>query len=265
MIPSRPVAVALMSVCSVLAFPQCSPGQAQTASPASSKIWVGRYQDIEEYVRTAECVKMEFFGDDRLGRCTLQPGGPVARIAWKPLPPGTYRGFFTSYRMEIAVYALDRLLKLDMVPPAVERQIQGVNGGATVWVERVVEFKEGLVPPANAAEWEKQISRMRMFDNLTGNGERNVRSMLVDGAWNLILLDHTRAFRSGTELASPLEKIDSALWARVQALTRSELDARLGTWLDDSQIAAIVGRRDRMKTEIDKLIATRGEAAVVLR
>ena len=74
-----------------------------------------------------------------LARCTLRPGGPVARMAWKTLAPGIYRGFFASYKNEIAAYELDKLLKLDMVPPTVERQLQGITGAAQLWVENVVD------------------------------------------------------------------------------------------------------------------------------
>jgi hypothetical protein len=51
----------------------------------------------------------------------------------------------------------------------------------------------------------------------------------------------------------------------VLALTRKELDARLRPWLNEAEIAAILERRDRIKAEIDRLIAERGTATVVLR
>ena len=46
-------------------------------------------------------------------------------MAWRSLPPGVYRGFRESYKAEIAAYELDKLLKMDMVPPSVERQLEG--------------------------------------------------------------------------------------------------------------------------------------------
>jgi hypothetical protein len=233
----------------------------------SAKIWVGRYQEIEEYLRTAECVNMEKLGSNMdHARCVLRPGGPVSRIAWLPLPPGVYRGFFTSYKTQIAAYELDKLLKMDMVPPTVERQLQGSTGAATLWVENVDTWK-GEIPPGdvNRAEWNKQVARMTMFDALIGNRERIADNVLRDGAWNLILLDHTRAFGPATETSRPLSQIERDYWARVLALTRKDLDARLRPWLDETQITAILHRRDRMKAEIDRLIAERGAAAVVLR
>ena len=62
-----------------------------------------------------------------------------------------------------------------------------------------------------------------------------------------------------------MSRIEKDSWDRVLALTRKELDARLRPWLDETQIAAILDRRERMKAEIDALIADKGAAAVVLR
>ena len=89
--------------------------------------------------------------------------------------------------------------------------------------------------------------------------------MVRDGRWNLILLDHVATFRSGTELPSPLTRIDADLWDRIQKLTRQQLDAKLRSWLDDSEIAGILSRRDKMRAQIERLIAERGAAAVVLK
>ncbi|HET9384663.1 MAG TPA: hypothetical protein VFO67_05920 [Gemmatimonadales bacterium] len=236
------------------------------AKEMSSKIWVGRYQEIEEYLKTAECLSIEKLAQSMSARCVLRPGGPAARMAWKPVPPGIYRGFFTSYKAEIAAYELDRLLKLDMVPPTVERQLQGNTGAATLWVENATTWK-GDGPPGevNRAEWVKQVARMTMFDALIGNRDRNQANVLRDGAWNLILLDHERSFGPATEISRPLSRIEKDSWDRALALTPRELNARLRPWLDETEIAALLERRDRMKAEIDRLIAEKGAAAVVLR
>jgi hypothetical protein len=258
-------ALVVLCLSTLAAIESC--GAAQSTSPAapnmSSKIWVGRYEEIEEYLRTAECLSIERILSTR---CTLRPGGPVARMAWLVLPPGIHRGFFTSYKTQIAAYELDRLLKMDMLPPTVERQLQGNTGAATLWVENVVTWKKDA-PPAqtNRAEWDKQLARMTMFDMLIDNRNRNEATALVDRAGNLILLDHTRAFGLVTDISPPLNRIDGDYWDRILALTRTGLDSKLRPWLDEAQITAILARRDRMKAEIDRLIAEKGAAAVVLR
>ena len=265
---SRRLALLLLCLPTLLGLALLPSGQPASAGrqELGAKTWVGRYQEVEEYLRTADCVSMEGLGAGRAGRCTLPPGGPVSRMAWKPVSPGVYRGFFESYKAEIAAYELDKLLKMDMVPPAVEREIQGNKGAAIQWLENVFQWKVGDAPgESKRADWEKQLVRMTMFDNLIGNHDRNLANVLRDGAWNLILLDHVRTFQPRTDLPSRLSRVDGDYWDRIQGLTSAQLDAKLGPWLDENQITAILDRRERMEAEIDGLVAERGTAAVLLR
>ncbi len=237
---------------------QVGPGERVSPAAPSSKTWVGRHQEVEEYLRTAECVGLEDFPARRsleapliFRRCTFRAGGPVARMAWKPLPPGIYRGFWESYKSEIAAYELDKLLKTDMVPPAVERELQGHRGAAVFWVENVVTLK--ALPSVEASErphWDQQLVRMRMFSNLAGDKDRNLQNILRDAAWDLISVDYVRAFRRDTELPYNLNRIDEDYWNRIERLTRAQLDAALRPWLDEQQIQAIVDRRDAMRRVI---------------
>jgi hypothetical protein len=91
---------------------------------------------------------------------------------------------------------------------------------------------------------------MAMFDNLIGNRERNRRNMLRDAEWNLILIDHSRAFGTDTGLHHKMSRIDAAYWAKIEGLTRNQLDAALHGWLDQPEIQAILDRRETMIGEI---------------
>ena len=244
--------VAVFLVC--LALLVGCEGQPAFTQGLGSKIWVGRYQEIEEYLRTGECVRMEALAFNYTKRCTLRPGGPFARMAWRPLPPGVHSGFSESYRTEIATYELDKLLKMDMVPPSVERQIQGNKGAAQLWVENVVDGTDPTPPPPpEKVHWEAQVVRMTMFDSLIGNRDRNRGNMLRDRAWNLILLDHSRSFTAGTELLQKLNRVDEGFWAKIEGLTLHDLTRTLGPWIDESQIKAILDRREKMRADIQSL------------
>ena len=250
-----------LQVClvAVLSLAQLSTSPAQEAG---AKTWVGHYQEVEEYLRTAECVGMEDLGrgSSAVKRCVLQPGGPAARMVWKSLSPGVYRGFRESYKAEIAAYELDKLLKLDMVPPVVERELQGHKGSATLWVENVLGWDGGApASPSDRSRWETQLTQMKMFATLVGDTDRNLNNVLRDTSWNMILVDYSRAFGSGTELTQTLSRIDQDLWARMDKLTRQQLDARLRPWLDENEIAAILDRLQRMKADIKTKL---GEAAL---
>jgi hypothetical protein len=237
--------------------------QAQT--PASSKTWIGNASEIEAYLKSAPVAGMEELkvGVTRPRRAKLAPGGPVEAMAWKAVKPGRYNGYWESYKSEIAAYELDKLLELGMVPPTVEKQVQGETGAAVMWVSPTQSFKEmGGVPgqqgvkgppPAQIPNWMRQLTRAKMFDDLIGNTDPNLGNWLVDPAWNLILIDHTRAFTTTKDLYHQLTQIDAELWERMKALDEAKLKGALGSWLDDQAIRGILVRRDKMQTVIDKL------------
>ena len=228
--------------------------------PSGSKTWIGHYQDVEAYLQTAECVTVENFGSGPsveakplARRCVLPPGGPVKRMLWQAMTSGPYRGFKESPTGNLAAYELDKLLQLDMLPPVVERDLLGHKGAATFWVENAQAVT--AEKPADASErarWESQLARMAMFDNLIGNWERNPNNVIRDDRWNLVLLDHTRAFGTGTDLRYPMPEIDDDLWSRIVKLTRRQLDSSLARWLTPEEITALVARREKIKAEINK-------------
>ena len=219
-------------------------------------------------MKSAEIVGMEEIGVGvtKPRRATLAPGGPCEKIAWKPIRPGRYSGFWESYKSEVAAYELDKLLGMGMIPPTVEREVKGTTGAAVMWVSPVKSFKElggvpGLKgvsgpPPAQIASWTRQITVAKMFDNLIGNIDPNLGNWLVDPNWNLILIDHTRAFTNTKDLYHQLVRVDDDLWVKMKALDEPGLTTALGAWLDKGQIKAVLQRRDKMQQAIDKLAQT---------
>ena len=102
------------------------------------------------------------------------------------------------------------------------------------------------------ANWSRQLTRAKMFDDLIGNTDQNLGNWLVDPAWNLILIDHTRAFTSTKDLYHQLTQIDPELWERMKASTKRSSRPRWATGSTTSRFA-ILARRDKMQTVIDKL------------
>jgi hypothetical protein len=232
----------------------------------SPRPWLGQEQRIEEHLRNAAITRMEDIGTGVTlpKRAYLTPNEPVASLAWKVLPPGRRKGFWESYKSEIAAYELDRLLNMRMVPPAVERRIGNETGAAVMWVPGMKSVKElgGKVP--SGAVWGKPIRQMQMFDNLIRNIDRNAGNILIGQPGDVILIDHSRAFTTDGKLQNKMERVDADLWERMQTLNRENLMRALGGWLDEDAIAAIIMRRDSMASEIDKLIAKRGRALVLI-
>jgi hypothetical protein len=240
---------------------------ARAGEALSAKTWLGHAAEIERHLVSAEIVRMEAIGTGvtKPQRAHLAPPAPFESLVWKPLAPGMRGGYQESYKSEIAAYDLDKLLALNMVPPAVERRIDGDAGAAIMWLEGTKSVKEtgGKVP--TGPQFGRPLRVMQMFDNLIGNADRNAGNILIDGANNVILIDHSRAFIASDTLPWKFERVDGELWQKFKALTAKELKTTLGQWLDDEAIRGMIARRDRMAREIDKLSATKGAAATIIQ
>jgi hypothetical protein len=103
---------------------------------------------------------------------------------------------------------------------------------------------------------------MKMFDHLSGNIDRNQGNLLYDAEYHIILIDHSRAFTDVVDMTRFPKYlfVDPTLWERMQSLTLETVQPALGKWLSKGMLLAMLQRRDRMKVEIDKLVATRGPA-----
>jgi hypothetical protein len=235
----------------------------QTQAPAAScaNVWRGHEAELEAFLRTAKVEKVVELpiGVTRPRRAFLEPGGPVKSFAWKLLTPGMQSGYYESYKSEIAAYELDRWLGLNMVPVVVERTVQGDVGAAVLWLEGVRSW-ETVLPLPKPTSWGRELARMKMFDDLIGNSDRNKGNLLVDEDWHLYLIDHSRAFVVDLKLPQELQTIDRALWQKMLALDEPTLGRALGAWLDVRQRGAILRRRDVMKKKIDALVAKHGQA-----
>lgn len=232
----------------------------------SAKTWVGHAAEIERHLLSAAIVRLEAIGTGvtKPQRAHLAPAAPFESLVWKPLAPGMRGGYQESYKSEIAAYELDKLLAMNMVPPAVERRIEGDAGAAIMWLEGTRSVKEtgGKVP--TGPQFGRPLRVMQMFDNLIGNPDRNAGNILIDGANDVILIDHSRAFVANDKLPWKFERVDAELWHKFQALTSQQLKTSLGQWLDDEAIRAMMSRRDRMAREVDKLTAKNGAAVVLI-
>ena len=258
-----------------LAAPLTVTGRHVTAQdapvPETAKTWMARRATIEEYLKTANVGRMENIGRGVTlpRRAYFEGRGPIDSMVWKPIQPGIWRGYYESYKSEIAAYEIDKLLTLDMVPPKVERRIGGELGVAVMWVSPTSTFADhgGMPkpPPAQAPAWNRQIVKAKMFQNLIGDMDPNLGNWLVDPSWNIILVDHSRALTSTNKLVHEMQSIDAPLWSRITALTEAELSSSLGTWVSERERRAILERRKKMKSQVDRLVRNKGEGQVFIR
>jgi hypothetical protein len=183
----------------------------------------------------------------------------------KPIP------WRDDFRHNIAAYKLDRLLKLNMIPPSVQRNMGKLPAAFTWWVDDVSmtesdrEKKE--IPPPDPDAWKKQRNLATTFDQLIYNVDRNTGNLIILKDWTLVLIDHTRAFAPNTRLMdrSDFDRCSRPLLDALRKLDADTLTGLLKPYLTKQQIDGMLFRRDLIVKHFDQLIAEKGEAAVLFQ
>jgi hypothetical protein len=177
--------------------------------------------------------------------------------------------FVDSYKYNIAAYEISRLLALDhMMPVYVERRWNGQIGSISWFVPTLMDESERLkkkLQPPNPTDWNHQMYRMRVFSSLVRDTDRNLTNVLITHQWKVMMIDFSRAFRLQPELQhlADLARIDRRLLASMEALTRDGVRAATRDFLTNSELDAMMKRRDSLVAHFKKLIAELGEEKVL--
>lgn len=177
--------------------------------------------------------------------------------------------FVDSYKYNLAAYALAELLGVDdMLPVYVPRKWQGNSGSLSWWLPVKMDEEERLarkisVPDSDA--WNKQMYRVRVFDQLVYDTDANLTNVLVGEDWKVYRVDFTRSFRAFKTLQHPddLVQCDRQLFAKLKALDRSELAARTKGYLTKGEVDAVMARRDKIVEHFQQLIQKDGEDKIL--
>jgi hypothetical protein len=177
--------------------------------------------------------------------------------------------FVDSYKYNIGAYQLAELLGIDdMLPVYVERKWNGQVGSLSWWLPVKMDEGERLkkkIPAPDAAAWNKQMYKIRVFDSLVYDTDPNLTNVLIGEDWKIWRVDFSRAFRLSENIKDPkdLVQCERQLFARLKALDSNELMQKTKGYLTKLEVQAVMARRDKIVAYFNKLIHEKGENAVV--
>jgi hypothetical protein len=240
----------------------------------------------EKFLMTADIVGKKQLGDLKATKApwkiSLEKNGINRDAIWKG-QEGLVKGYLESWKWEIAAYRLDKYLELNMVPPTVEREFQGKRGCCQLWVTAEMDLRkkerEKIETPSDKIYyWNNSIYLIRAFDNLIANEDRHQGNILVTKDWRMILVDHSRSFRTSKDFTTKLiytekhkegpkimRKLPKAFVEKLKTMNFKLIKDIVNEYLTDKEIEAVLMRRDLILEEIDNLIKKHGEDEVLYR
>jgi hypothetical protein len=181
----------------------------------------------------------------------------------------TELNFVDSYHYDIAAYRLAKLVGMDhMIPVTVERRWSGQRGALSWWIpwkwDEVMRHQQNLHPP-DADAWNKQMYKVRVFDQLVYDSDPNLTNVLITADWKIWRIDFTRAFRLLHDLKDPNDLVmcDRQLLEKLRQLDEDTVLEKTKPHLSKSEVKALMARRDKIVGTFQKLVAQKGEGAIL--
>lgn len=240
---------------------------------------ISKFPTWERFLREAEIVGGKQMKGDKAVTSPwvleLEKDGVAKKALWKN-PLGRVHGYLESWKWEIAAYRISNYLDLNMVPPTIERRFEGDRGSLQFWVEKCRSLKDITKdkikkPSYKILDWNRAIYLQRAFDSLIANEDRHQNQYLVSEDWRMILIDHSRSFRTGRRFAKRLmygkngikqkalfKELPRMFIEKLESLTPEVLRDLMGPYLTEKEIEAVVARKKLILAEIDELVKANG-------
>jgi hypothetical protein len=271
---AAPVSLSVCLMSAALLFQAVVRAQ-DAAAPAASLSCT----EMEAYLKTAKVVSQKTTSVGvtapsraMLNNGTLQHEASIQSVdIRKPTfegSRGTELNFRDAWQFNVAGYELAKMLKLNMVPPYVERRVDGKDAAVSWWVNDAMMEKDRFqkkIQPPQPMKWSEQLSAARIFHELIADTDFNMTNVLITKDWRIWMIDFTRAFRITKTINNPkqLTRADRTLLTSMRELTQDGVQQALGRWLTKNEIEGLMARRDLIVQWFDKEVAAKGEGAVL--
>src|SRR3984893_18581027 len=221
-------------------------------------------EQIKQFLQTAEVIKSKpsSKGVTHPWRLTLSNGTITHDASFQPidehksemkLESGKVElGFVDSYKYNISAYQLAELIGLDdTLPVYVERKWQGKTGSLSWWLPVKMDdadrVQNKIVAP-DTDKWNKQMYRVRVFDELVYDTDPNLTNVLIGEDWTIWRVDFSRAFRTSKDLKNSknLVQCDRQLFEKLKTLDGTELERKTKDYLTPLEVNGVMARRDKI-------------------
>jgi len=236
----------------------------------------------EEFLKTSEITRHKDIGEGvtKPIKLYLKKGDVEGAGVWKN-PKGKQKGFLEGWQYEIAAYQMDKLLELNMVPPTVDRKFKGKKGSLQLWVEHEMSDLDRMeqkiqIPSSEIDHWSKMKYMARAFDSLIANEDRTQQNIFYTKDWRMLLIDHSRSFRSSKKFTKQLmfgsngiagsklfRQLPRVFVEKIKVLDFDSIKKAVGPYLKDKEIKAILIRKELLLKEIEEMIKEKGEDKVL--
>ncbi|MGM0465597.1 MAG: hypothetical protein ACQERH_04110 [Acidobacteriota bacterium] len=232
----------------------------------------------EDFLKNAEIMRFEDIGEGvtKPYRLYLKKGDVKNSGCWKN-PSGIQKGALEGWQYEIAAYEMDKILDIHMVPPTVEREFNGKKGSLQLWITSEMSdldrMEKGIdIPKSHVLSWNQRKYLMRAFDCLIANEDRTQQNIRYAEDWRMILIDHSRSFRSkrkytrnllygkdGIKEKKMIRMLPREFIQKLKSLDFDVIKKAVGSYLTDKEIQAVLKRRNLLLKEIEEMIKAVGE------
>jgi len=228
-------------------------------------------KEMETFLRTASITGR---GPGPGGRTdawklTLESQGVVLAALFKYVDRRRPEPLADSYRYELAAYALNKYLDVGIVPPVVERTVEGIPGAVQIFVPNAMseaERKEKTLDLIDPDAFEKAMADLLVFQNLAFDDCHNERDTLISGDDGRVYrVDFSEAFVPDEHPPDrcPIQRVSRLLYKKLLGWDDKTVAEYVGRFLDPAETAALNARRAEIVRAIRLRIKMAGEQNVL--
>jgi hypothetical protein len=229
-------------------------------------------KEIEAYLRNAPIVSVK--KDATTGRTmpwkvTMDDGERKMQGMFKRVHAPRPGPMVDSYKYELAAYELSKLLDLDIIPPTVEREIEGFKGSLQYFLPDCMseaDRERQLLQPPDLNAFLNRLDEIKVFEVLVKETCLDKDDTLIRlPGWKVYRVDFAEAFAPDPGLPHdcPINRCPRRFFERLQKTARQIIEARLKPYLSDEDINALNERKKKIVARLDGLITSGSETKVL--